>query len=372
MKRTACFVVLSALIALVARTGAFAQAGDVNKILADARAALGGEKRLAGVKTFAATGQSTRVMGEQSTPPADAEVAFELPERFMKKDVLANIGSAVITRTSGFNGDTPINIVDQPPPTGGNVMVFKFSSGGGAPGELVTSEQKDAQKKAELLTSRQDFARLSLGILLASPAVYPLTFAYAGVAESPDGKADVLDVTGDGGFAVKLFIDQTTHLPLMLSWMAKEPLVISQMVRSGAGGVSISHGAPAGAPPPPAAAGQPPSPPAGQGQPKPPAGQGAAGGVAAGGQQVQIEGGKALTPEERDKLMKDLEAQRKEADAKRRTVEYRLYYGDYRKVDGVMVPFKLQRSMDGKPTEELTLENVKINGKIDAKKFETK
>ncbi len=337
MKRTASFVVMAALAAGAAASG---QAGNVDKILAGARAALGGERRHAGVKTFAATGQSTRVMSEQSSAPADAEVAFELPDKFMKKDVVAVIGPMVITRTSGFNGDTPINILDQPLQTGGNVVMFKFGTNPGGAGELVTSDQKEAQQKAMLLASRQDYARLSLGILLASPAAYPLKFAYAGVAESPDGKADILDVTGDGGFAVKLFIDQATHLPLMLSWMAKEPLMLNQVVRGGQGGMSISHG--------------PTTPPA------------------TSGQGAQGEGGKPLTPEERDKLLKDLEARHKEAEAKLRTVEYRLYYGDYHEVDGIMVPFKLQRSMDGKPTEELTLEKVKINGKIDAKKFETK
>jgi hypothetical protein len=53
-------------------------------------------------------------------------------------------------------------------------------------------------------------------------------------------------------------------------------------------------------------------------------------------------------------------------------VEYRLYYGDYRDVDGIKVPFRLQRSIDGKPTEELTFDRVKINGKIDAKTFDVK
>ncbi len=59
----------------------------------------------------------------------------------------------------------------------------------------------------------------------------------------------------------------------------------------------------------------------------------------------------------------------KEAQAKLRTVEYRLYYGDYRDVDGVKLPFHLQWSIDGKPSEEVTLEKVKVNGKIDPKKF---
>jgi hypothetical protein len=127
----------------------------------------------------------------------------------------------------------------------------------------------------------------------------------------------------------------------MASWMAREPLMITNTVtRGGPGGAaSTSSGG---------------------------------GSVAAGGKQVTAGGGQAMTPEERDKLMKQFQDQAKEAAAKLRVVEYRLYYGDYRDVDGIKVPFKLQRSIDGKPAEEVTLEKVKINAKIDPKKFETK
>ncbi|MBE3095500.1 MAG: hypothetical protein IMZ44_00040 [Planctomycetes bacterium] len=332
-------VVQSVIIASVAAGAvALGQTGDVTKVLAEARAALGGEKKLAAVKTFAATGLATRVMNEQSSPPADAELAFELPDRFMKKDVLATLGAMTITRTSGFNGDAAINIIDQPPPMPGAMVVFRTGPGG-APGELVTSDQQEAARKAQLLANRQDFARLTLGVLLASPAAYPLQFAYGGQAESPDGKADIVEVKGEGGFAARLFVDTATHLPLMVSWMAKEPLTMTQVVKGGPGGAPMGHAT-------------------------------AGGGAVI--NSIQIEGGKPLTPEDREKLMKQLEEQRKEAEAKRRIVEFRLYYGDYREVDGIMVPFKLQRSVDGKPTEELTLEKVRINGKIDPKKFDVK
>ncbi len=70
-------------------------------------------------------------------------------------------------------------------------------------------------------------------------------------------------------------------------------------------------------------------------------------------------------------MMKQAQEDAKAAQAKLRSVEYRLYYGDYREVDGLKVPFRLQRSIDGKPAEEVTLEKVKINGKIDPKKFDT-
>jgi len=320
---------------------AFGQVGDVNKILADARAALGGEKKLTALKTFVATGRQTKVQNNQSQAPTDYEIAFESPDKFVKKETLATLGNAAITRTSGFNGEIPINVIDQPP-AGGNVVV-RFGSGPG-PGEAQTPEQRQEAQKRMLLSNRQDFARFTLGIVAASLPAYPLQFSYAGQAESPDGKADIVDVKGEGDFAVRLFIDAKTHLPLMLSWMAREPIVLQNVVGGPGRG-----GAPAN--------------------------------VAAGGGHVQVQqfgvaGGsgqaRTLTPEERDKAAKDMEARVKEAQAKARMVEYRLYYGDYQDVDGIMVPTWLQRSMDGKPTEETVFEKVKINSKIDPKKFETK
>jgi hypothetical protein len=85
---------------------------------------------------------------------------------------------------------------------------------------------------------------------------------------------------------------------------------------------------------------------------------------------VERSGGAPMTPEEREKMMKDLEARRKEAEAKARTVEYRVYYGDYKAVGGVQLPHRIQRSIDGKPTEEMIFDTFKVNPKIDAKKFQ--
>ena len=79
----------------------------------------------------------------------------------------------------------------------------------------------------------------------------------------------------------------------------------------------------------------------------------------------------SMTPEQRDQLMKDLDQRMKEAEAQRRTVEYRLYYADYQNVGGVKMPSKIQRSIDGKPSDEIALEKIKLNAKIDPRKFET-
>ncbi|RPJ53771.1 MAG: hypothetical protein EHM24_32515 [Acidobacteria bacterium] len=197
--------------------------------------------------------------------------------------------------------------------------------------------------RQRLLANKKEFARLTLGMFAASLPAYPLEFAYAGQAEAPEGKADVIDVKGEGGFSARLFVDAATHLPLMLSWMDKEPLIIrsgpgARSFSAGAGGaVRVVEGAPVTAPR-----------------------------AEGGGQPAK------MSKEELDKLQKDMDAQRAEAEANRRTVEHRLYYGDYRKVGGITFPHRIQRSIDGKTTEEMLFESVKVNSKIDAGTFKTK
>jgi hypothetical protein len=327
-----------------------AQGGDTDKILAAAREALGGEKKLEAVKSLAIEGRTLRISPAGTTTESDFELAIELPDKFMRRDAVVNMGNMSIYRNSGFNGDGVINEMDTPPQLagGGNVVMFRMAGPGGTittgsggtvtTGAQSTPEQQEAARRAMLVNAKQDFARMALGVFAKSPAAYPLAMTFAGQAEAPDGKADVVEVKGEGDFTARLFIDATTHLPLMLSWMAKEPITMSRSVASGPAGTTavavgggVSHGAMAVPP------GQAPRP--------------------------------NMTPEEREKMMKQAEEQMKEAEAKRRVVEYRLFYGDYRAVDGVQVPHRLQRSVDGKPTEEVTFDKVKVNAKIDAKKF---
>ena len=341
---------LAALGVLAGGTPALAQGGDVNKILADVREALGGSK-LDAAKTLTIEGRTLRTNQAGATVENEFEMAFEFPDKFMRKDVVAPMGNMSVYRTSGFNGDGIINEIDTPPQLagGGHIMVrFATAGGPGGPGgQPHTPEQQEAARKNMLQNTKRDYARMILGMFAASPAAYPLTFTYGGSAESPDGKAEVIEVKGEGNFAARLFVDSQTHLPLMLSWMDKEPMLIQRMVGPGGAGVP---------PPPP-----------------PPTGAhatmaGGSGGnvtFSSVGGATQVRSGAPMTPEEREKF----EAQMKEAEAKRRVVEFRIFYSDFQRVDGINMPHRLQRSVDGKPTEEVVFERVKVNAKIDAKKF---
>ena len=58
---------------------------DPAGVLAAAREAMGGEKRLTGVKTFVATGRTQQVRGDNLVP-IEFELFAELPDKYLRKD----------------------------------------------------------------------------------------------------------------------------------------------------------------------------------------------------------------------------------------------------------------------------------------------
>jgi hypothetical protein len=166
---------------------------------------------------------------------------------------------------------------------------------------------------ARVATLKQDFARLTLGMFASSFSAYPLTFTYVGEAEAPQGKADVLDAKGPNNFTIRLFINKETHLPIMVSWTPPAP--------AGRGPGRGPAPAPPGAPAAPAA-----------GRGAPPAGV-----------------PPAPAP-----------------------VENRLYFADYRDVDGMQFPFRLRRAVGADTIEETTFDRFRINAKIDSRKFDVR
>ena len=106
MALSAAAVVLSAIVA-------FGQSPDAAQILAAARAALGGEQTLLGVKTVVAAGRTRQLRGNNLVP-IEFEINCELPDRFVRKDEIPAQDSGVTV--SGFSGDTLIQF--PPPPSG--------------------------------------------------------------------------------------------------------------------------------------------------------------------------------------------------------------------------------------------------------------
>ena len=207
-------------------------------------------------------------------------------------------------------------------PPGGPGMMAGGPMGPGGRGPAMDP------RRARVATVKQDFARLALGLLAASPA-YPLTFSWAAMAEAPQGQADVLEAKGEGNFTLRYFVHSKTRLPIMVSWTTP-PTNVIVTIPGQPPPASVAPGAVVVTGPPAPAANAP--------------------------------------KEETDKYAKEVLALRSKAQAT--PVEHRLYFAGYRDVDGVKLPFRLRRAIGSETTEETTFDRFRLNAKIDSRKFE--
>ena len=330
-------------------TPAQAPGRDPAPILAAAREALGGEKRLSAVKNFVATGRTRQVRGDNLVP-IEFEIAVELPDKYVRKDEIPAQESG--PTSTGFNGDELIQLPVPTPPAAPPAAAQGRAGGPSAP---PSQAQLDAARLARVAGVKQDFVRLTLGMFAASFSSYPLTFSYVGQAEAPQGKADVLEAKAPPNFSVQLFINSQTHLPIMVSWKQAPgrggpgrggPPAGEERGRGDAAAEGRGRG---DAPPTPST----PAPSPSAATPQGAAAQGAPGGAPPGVPPAGAStAGRSAAPPA--------------------PVEYRIYYADYRDVDGMQWPFRLRRATGPDTTEETTFDRFRINTKIDPKKFEVR
>jgi hypothetical protein len=237
-------------------------ADPVDIVLTAVRQALGGANRLTAVRSFVATGRTRQVQGNNLVA-IEVQLAWEAPDKFVRTDEFPAQDREPVT--TGFNGAALIQ--SGPPARQGAPAARGNPPPGRGTGPPVS---------APITTVTHDVARLMLGFFAGSVTPIPLTFRYAGLAEAPQGQADVLETTGPDGFSARFFVDKATHLPVMVTW-----------------------------------------------EPAP-------------------------------------------------STETRLYFADYRTVDGVTWPFRLRRAVGSEPAEETNFDGFRINAKIDPRRFEVK
>jgi hypothetical protein len=307
------------------RTAAVAGQEDPKavQVIADARKAIGGRK-LDAMKSLGLEATVQRNIGTFQMN-ADVEIALELPDKYLRTETPQGpiMGGGAIL---GFNGDRPLKTTASAGIGPGGAMMIRMGPGGRLPGptEKPTPEQQQQNDRAVVRSSRQELSRMMLGWFAAAHPALNARYAYAGEAESPDGKAFVIDVNGADGFAARLFIDAQTHVPLMLTYQGPQGRVVAM-----------------GGPPP---------------------------GGSAQGQQPQ---NRRLTDEDRKQLTDDA---RREAEELRKQppamVDYTLYFDEWREVDGIRFPHRMRRAAAGVTTEEWSVNKVRVNPRIDPKKFE--
>ena len=278
------------LMSLAMTAGGYAAraTGDTKaeQLMAQARASLGGEKNLNKVQGLTATGTYQRTMADRQLS-GEVTIDLQLPDKMLRTESMNPMGDMTIVTEQGLNGEKLLRnqrTMNAPP---------------GAVIRMGPPPTGDAETQA-VRNARADLARTIVAFLLTSPASLPLEFTSAGEAESDEGKADVVEAKGAGNFAARIFLDQKSHRPLMLTYRGVAPRVMIQTQQG---------------PPPDGGRGQ-------RGEP-------------AHGETP------AIPPPQ--------------------AVDITLYLDDYKSVDGVMLPHHMARSVDGKPTEETTFKTIRIN-----------
>jgi hypothetical protein len=256
------------------------------ELLRQTREALGGEARLGSVQALAVSGNFRRKTGELDLS-GQIKLEFLLPDKFMKSETTnlpGNIGQ--VTSAMVLNGR--------------QAWTDFRSSSSEVP--LVRSATGDPQREAELQTRlRFEYLRYLIAWLVTVPSSIRVDFSYAGKAQAPDGQAQVLDVKSGDGFTVRLFLDEKTHRPLMLSYRAPAPRQFNIGV----------------------------------------------------GRTGNVIKGKGQTTESGD-------------------VDVQVRFSDYRRVDGILLPHHLTRTVNGTVEEELDIAKFKINPAMKPGQFQKK
>ena len=252
MKATVCAVFTVAMMS-VAATAAVAQ--DTSKgaaLLSDARRALGGEEKLRTIKTLDVRGDFKRAAG-QTTIDGELQVRLETPDKLRRdEDLSLPGGGPAMIRTEVLNGSTAWEDISG----GGGAFVGRFGRGdrggggggvraGGPAGggrAIDPAQLEQAQRRAR----QAELSRFMLAWLLAVDG----EASWIATAESPDGKADVVEIKPVNGPVTRLFLDQGTHMPLMITWQGAAPQLIVRGRRRG-DGAGRGDAAPRGDGPPP-------------------------------------------------------------------------------------------------------------------------
>ena len=308
----------------------------VGAIIAGARKALGGEDKVAGLKTLTAEGPFRRSMGGRDME-GTVVVTLARPDKMHRLEEMVMggmVGGPTIERTMVLSGAKAWEDTQNRGGMGGGMRIMMAGPGQGPGGGTMTEEQLN---EARVRRMRVQMNRLTAALLADAGTQW----VDAGVAESPDGKADILETKEETGRTLRLFIDQDTKLPLMVQYQDPKPMVMinggpgrgpggpgplgAPGTGSGPGGGTGMRGAGPGGPPPP-----------------------------------------QMTPEETQKRIEEMRRNPPPLGT------FAMHLSEFKKVDGIMLPHKIETSIDGEPNEEWTIEKYKVNGSIKADLWEKK
>lgn len=207
-----------AAVAQETRLAHVSQANRADEVLRQAREALGGEAKLKEIQNLTATGAFRRVSNGQEQS-GEKRMDLLLPDKYKISDTLSLIAGIELTITNALNGNQAWS---DSRTSAGNAQVMNIRRGG--------NEQQNSEEQAKSL--RAEFTRYMLALFLMPPP--GSSIEYGGEAEAADGRADILVLKDANGRVAKLFIDQKTHRPLMMSY--RDVALRMKTMKTNAGG----------------------------------------------------------------------------------------------------------------------------------------
>lgn len=201
---------------LSSATAAFADDARAQEILKQARQAIGGEEQLQKIQGLQIKGQYRRAFGERQMA-GDREINILLPNKYLVEDAMNSGGlSTAMINTRGLNGD----------------KAWSGNSGGGGmfvrmigPGGQQASPEQMEEMQRRIFSA--EFSRYLLAMILTPPPALAVEYKYAGESEVEDAQAEVIDVSGPNNFAVRVFFDKKSHIPLLLSYRGPKPRIMT-------------------------------------------------------------------------------------------------------------------------------------------------
>ena len=155
-------------------------------------------------------------------------------------------------------------------------------------------------------------ARLLMALTLSTSE----PVAWIGVAESPDGRADVLEFKTPDGVATHLVLDEKTHMPLMLTWMGTVQTPFNN--RGGGGGGNFRGGAPPNFP-------------------------------------------QSQSPQQAQQQAQQQQGRRGGGNAAPQQAQLQMHLSDYKTVNGMKFPHLIQSGANNETTEELVVKSLRVN-----------
>jgi hypothetical protein len=250
---------------LIEKVGARFKSDDkALALIAAARAAIGGDNAVSGIQSLRIKGTSThtfKVDGTDRTENGETEIALQLPDKLSKMVKIGdengnNTGQKIERRqqvvvvTKDENGNGTFKSSDGTEPTVQKVIVRKSDGSneelkpgdgdkiiirkvdGEGPlktenGEIRTLKiNKDDMEARHHQVQQNDLFRLALGLLLSPPANMAVNYTFGGET-TVDSTSCNLVVADLGGSSVKLYLDSSSNLPVMMSYTGEQmPMLV--------------------------------------------------------------------------------------------------------------------------------------------------